>query len=117
MKQLAAMLVGLAACTLQSSPTTRFTGTVTPTSSGPLCPSSKASLQIREQTIIFAPDEGTWVLTGTLSPDNSLIADKSRIGSNNQIYDTTFEGRLVQDKITGTYKTPRCTFIVALASH
>lgn len=114
MKRLAAMLFGLAACSVQGSPATRFTGTLTSTSASPLCPPSKASLQIREKDIIFAPDEGTWILTGTLAPDNSLIADKSRIGSNNQLYDTTFEGRLAQDKITGTYKTPRCTFNVAL---
>ena len=114
MKLQAAMLLGLAACSIPSAPATRFSGTVVPTAPGPLCPASHASLQIRDKVILFAPDEGTWILAGTLSPENNLIADKSRVGPNNQAYETTFEGRLEQANITGTYKTPRCTFNVTL---
>ena len=116
MKLQAAMLLCVASCSLPSGPTTRFTGAITPTTPGPLCPASKASLQIKDKSIVFAPDEGTWILTGTLAPENTLTADKSRVAANNQIYDTTFEGRLSPGKITGTYKTPRCLYSVVLTS-
>ena len=116
MKLPAAMLLSVAACTLPSGPTSRFTGAVTPTTPGPLCPASRASLQIKDGSVVFSPDEGTWILTGTLAPDNTLTADKSRVASNNQVYDTTFEGRLSPGKISGTYKTPRCSYNVVLTS-
>ena len=109
-----ALLTCLAACTTQTGPGGRFTGTVTPANAGPLCPSSHAYLQIHDGHVIFAPDEGTWVLEGSAGPAGDVTADKSRVAQNNQIYDTTFTGRLSMDSITGTYTTPRCSFTVTL---
>jgi len=114
MKVELALLLTLTACTTTSDQTTRFAGSVTPTIPSPLCPTTHAYLQIRDTHVLFAPDDGTWILEGLNSPDGTITADKSRVTPNNQVYDTTFEGRQSANAITGTYRTPRCVSSVRL---
>ena len=110
-----ALLLAAAACSTAATPTGRYLGTSTPTALSSMCQPSKAVAQIRDGVVIFAPDEGTWVLEGAANPNGNLTADHSRIGANNQPYDTSFEANWTPTTITGTYKTPRCTYHVELA--
>ena len=116
MPRLALVLtLSLTTCgTPATTPTGRYIGSATPRTPGPLCESSKATAQIRNSVVIFTPDDGTWILEGLANPDGTLTADHSRIGVNKQPYDTTFEAHWTPTTITGTYKTPRCTFTVDL---
>ena len=110
-----ALLLPMAACgTASPTPTGRYIGPVTPTTTSEFCQPSKGVLQIRAQIVIFTPDEGTWILDGIANPDGTLTADHSRVTPSKQIYDTTLEARWTPQTITGTYKTPRCTYTVTL---
>ena len=62
----------------------------------------------------FAPNEGTWLLTGKATPDGALEAEYTRENSDKTAYDTRLIARWTPDAVTGTYTTPRCTFHVAL---
>lgn len=92
----------------------RYVGPVTPNTPGPQCQPSRALLQVRGANLFFAPDEGTWVLDGTLAPNGHIEAAKTRPVNANTTYETTFEGQLTADAVTGLYKTPRCTSMVSL---
>ena len=108
-------LLAMAAC--GAPPTTpggRYLGTATPFAASPLCRASKAEAQIKDGTLILAPDEGTWILEGLLNTDGTVSADKTQQGANKQPWVTTFEGHWTPTSITGTYKTPRCTFTIGL---
>lgn len=105
----------LTACAAPSTgPAHRYIGTATPTTPGPLCQASRAEAQIRNGQIILSPDEGTWVLDGLVSSDGAVSADKAVEGFNKQPWETTFQGHWTPLSLTGTYKTPRCTFTLAL---
>jgi hypothetical protein len=99
-----------------TGPAPRYIGTATPTTPGPLCPASTASAQVREGQIVFAPDEGTWLLDGLVNKDGTTTADKTRPGVNKQPWETTFIGKWTPFAMNGTYKTPRCTYTVALTA-
>jgi hypothetical protein len=99
-----------------TSPARRYIGTATPSTVGPLCPPSKAEAQVREGTIILAPDEGTWVLLGLVSPGGDVSAEKTEQSANKQPWTTTFDGHWTPTTIKGTYTTPRCTFVIDLRS-
>ena len=94
--------------------TGRWIGPVIPTTTGRLCTPSQGVAQIKNGAVIFAPDEGTWILNGTATPDGILSADKIGQGVNKQPFPTTLEARWTDTTISGTYKTPRCTFDVRL---
>ncbi len=70
---------------------------------------------MREGAVTFAPDEGTWLLTGTSTPDGHLQAEHSRRTSEaKRLYETKLEARWTEDAVNGTYTTPRCSYQVAL---
>jgi hypothetical protein len=110
--------LALAAVTACAGPTTspsrRYIGTATPSKIAPLCSPSKAEAQVRQDTIILAPDEGTWILQGLLSPDGRVSADKTEQAANKQPWSTSFVGHWTPTTINGTYTTPRCTFSIEL---
>ena len=64
---LLALILALPACDLgfHSRAQLRWIGQVTPTTTGPTCAASTGVLLLRENQVIFTPDEGTWVLSGT----------------------------------------------------
>lgn len=108
-------LLALSACASSSpTPAGRYLGAVTPANPGPLCTPSKAVAQIRDGIVIFAPDEGTWILEGVANADGTLTADHARQTPSRQLYATTLEARWTTDEVSGTYKTPRCTYTVTL---
>lgn len=103
----------LAACTIDTTQG-RYVGTATPDRPGPLCTPSRSTLQIAPNGVVtFAPDEGTWLLNGILVSD-SITADRTTQGPNRQPYETTLTATRTNDTITGAYKTPRCTYTIAL---
>ena len=109
----------LAACAAPAPLTAtarRYIGTATPSTPGPLCPSSTAEAQVRNGEFIFAPNEGTWVLQGILTPDGSVAADRTIPGVDKRPWQTTFDGRWTPATVIGTYKTPRCSFAVSLTA-
>ncbi len=110
----AALTLLLAACARSDGSDGFYAGPVTPDQPGPDCAPSRGTLQIRREVAIFVPDEGTWVLQGPLGPDGVVSADRSQVGVNKQIYDTTFQGRRTGDTVAGDYTTPKCHFKVVL---
>lgn len=106
----------LAACGLDVHSRTRlrFAGNVTPTSTQPNCIKAEGTLLLLDGDVEFAPDNGTWVLTGTATPDGALQAEKTREGSGSSAYETLLIARWNEQAVTGTYTTPRCSFRVAL---
>jgi len=68
---------------------------------------------MRANQVTFAPDEGTWLLTGTATP-GTLKATHSRPGADKKPYETTLDARWTEAEINGTYTTPRCTYKVTL---
>ncbi len=112
--EIAALLTLSACASSPPTPTGRYLGVVTPTNPGPICTPSKAVAQIRDGIVIFAPDEGTWILDGVANADGTLTADHARQAPSHQLYATTLEARWTTETVSGTYKTPRCTYTVAL---
>lgn len=106
-------LLLLAACGVRSRPELRWIGDVTPTASAPGCTTTRGVLQMREGDVVFAPDEGTWLLYGTATP-GKLDAAASRIGADKKLYETTLQATWTETAVNGTYTTPRCTYKVAL---
>ncbi len=88
---------------------------MTPTSGEPQCTASRGVLTVRDGNVTFAPDEGTWVLTGKAGP-STLEASKSRNTSDKKLYETKLEAHWTPTNVAGTYTTPRCTFHVELSS-
>ena len=79
-----------------------------------MCPSSKGSAVVQEDRFQFAPDEGVWILDGIINPNGTVTADRARAATNKQPYITTFEGQWTPTTVTGTYKTPKCSYSVNL---
>ncbi len=107
-------LLALSACTGATLAARRWIGEITPTTPGPACAKSTAVAQITDGRLIFTPDEGTWVLRGIAKPDGTLTAELTRPGADKQPFQTRLEATWTPETVTGTYKTPRCTFDVKL---
>ena len=107
-------ILGIAACAARSPDDGRWIGPVTPTTPGPTCIPTRAQLDIKGQTITFAPNEGTWILQGDISPTGRIEASKSTIGADKRPFKTTLAAQRTAARIEGTYTTPRCTFQVQL---
>ena len=105
----------LAACgvDVRSRPQLRWIGQLTPTSDPAQCPPSRGVLLLREHEVSFAPDEGTWILTGTAGP-GSLEASRSRLTPEHKQYATELKASWTETEVQGTYTTPRCSYRVAL---
>ncbi len=92
----------------------RWFGTLTPAPAKPGCTASRASLVLRRAVVLFNPDEGTLTLEGQAAPDGSLSAERNGTGVNKQPFVTRFSGHIARSGVTGTYTTPRCTFMAVL---
>lgn len=104
----------LAACGGPGSTNGNWTGDVTPRTEGPTCTRTRGLATIQGDRATFSPNEGTWLLVGTASPDGRITAEKLQPGAARQLYETRLEGTWTSTAINGTYTTPRCTFDVAL---
>ena len=94
----------------------RWIGPLTPTgANNPTCSQSTAVAQIDNGHITFAPDQGTWILRGTITEEGRISAEHFRLGADRQPFSTTLKATLTGNTITGTYMTPRCSFTLKMA--
>lgn len=107
--------IGLAACAPRQE-TRSWRGPVTPTDPGPLCKESRGLLQVTGDALMFLPDEGTWLLSGKLSPDGHIDITRTASGADKKPYVTQLTAILAGNEVTGTYTTPRCRFTVRLSA-
>lgn len=109
------LLVALTSCTAPAADADgRWFGALTPAPAKPGCTASRASLVLRRAVVLFNPDESTWTLEGQAAPDGSLSAERRGTGANKQPFVTKFSGHITPSGVTGTYTTPRCSFMAAL---
>lgn len=105
-------LLALAACA--AGPGGRWVGPVTPETPSDACRPSRGVLTARDGKALFAPNEGTVVLEGTLAPDGSVRAERNAPGADKKPFPQAFEARLDGDRVIGTLSTPRCRHRVEL---
>lgn len=105
----------LAACATPATPDARYVGPLTPIAPSDQCKPGRAVLRLRDGKVLFTPDEATWSLTGTVTPDGALNAERTQPGANRQPYTTRLTGTWTLQAATGAYTTPRCAYTVALA--
>ena len=110
-RAVACVLLALAGCS-QTTPDYRWIGALT-SSTPTTCPPTRGVALLRNGAVTFAPDEGTWVLTGTATPDGKLEADRDRESAKTS-FDTHLEGSWSPAQLIGTYTTPKCRYAVAL---
>ncbi len=69
---------------------------------------------MQNREVMFAPDEGTWVLSGSAGPA-TLEASQSRDNADHRRYETKLEATWTEAYVHGTYVTPRCNYRVELS--
>ena len=74
----------------------------------------QASLQIRGDQVLFAPDEGVVLLQGQIDPTGHLTASATAPGADHKPFPMVFEGDLRADAVDGHYATPRCRATVRM---
>ena len=114
------LLMLLAACSSGATgPSGRWIGSLAPATPAPECPPVRGVAQAKDGHLLFAPNEGTWVLDGTAAPDGTVTAEHTRpaVGrqsGNRQPYVTRLTGTWTPTTLDGTYTTPSCTYAVRL---
>ena len=109
------LLIPLGACTQSAGVSGRWIGPLTATPPNSACPETRGIAQIKANALIFAPDEGTWTLTGTLDPSGTVTATRTRPGADKKPYTTRLAATLTPQALTGTYTTPTCAYAVQLS--
>ena len=105
-------LLALTACA--TGPGGRWVGSVTPEAPSAVCQSGRGVLTARDGKALFAPNEGTVVLEGTLAPDGAVRTERNAPGADKKPFPHVLEARLEGDRVTGTLSTPRCRYRVEL---
>ena len=109
-----ALAMSLAGCiVVPNGSNGRWVGPVTPVS-GTCDPASQAVLLVSPAEATFAPDDGVLLLRGHADDHGHVSADLRSTGFNHQTYLLTFTGELQDDRIVGTFITPRCRATVTL---
>lgn len=109
------LLATLAACTAPAGDVSgRWIGPLTATPANPACPNTRGIAQVKANALIFAPDEGTWILEGAVTPNGAVTASHTRQGANKRSYITHLAATLTPESLVGTYTTPSCTYAVRL---
>lgn len=109
-----ALPVFLAFAACATGPGGRWVGPVTPEAPSAACQPGRGVLTARDGKALFAPNEGTVVLEGTLASDGTVRAERNAPGADKKPFLQVFEGRLEGDRVTGTLSTPRCRHRVEL---
>lgn len=102
-----------AGCALETQDVT-YTGTSTPVA-GTCAPPSRATLTIRHDAVLFAPSSGVLTLAGHASPAGAITAQATRPDMDHRPYALSLSATLVGERITGSYRTPACTYAVSLS--
>ncbi len=63
---------------------------------------------------MFAPQDGVLVLDGQISGNGDVSASLEVRGMNHAPYRLVFSARIQENRIVGTYVTPRCRYNVTL---
>jgi hypothetical protein len=77
---------------------------------------NRAVLTRAGSSVMFAPQDGVLVLDGRLSGKGEVSASLEVRGMNRAPYRLVFTGKVQEDRILGTYVTPRCRYDVTLAA-
>lgn len=113
---LAAAAVGLS-CILagcSSSGQAFYIGTLKP-QAGTCDPPGSATLEIRNDAILFVPTDGTVILHGSVSTGGALHAEATLPGMDHKPYQLVFSAPSAQiGTVEGQYVTPRCTYVITL---
>jgi hypothetical protein len=70
--------------------------------------SHNATLTRNADVVVFTPDDGTLMLTGTLAADGTLMLRRNTQPAGKPPYVLTVSGRVAAGQATLTYVTPRC---------
>ena len=76
-------------------------------------PPAQAELEIHHNSILFAPNSGTLILTGLLNGGTASAA-KTVVGADRKSYILMFAGNLHGPEINGIYQSARCRYRVLL---
>jgi len=91
-----------------------YTGTLQP-QGGTCDPPALATLQVRNNAILFVPRNGTVILHGSVSAAGALHAEATLPGMDHKPYRLTFNAPSAQTHtIEGQYLTPRCAYVITL---
>jgi len=101
----------LAACT--SGLPSRFVGDLLPVA-GSCDKGHRAVLTRAGSSITFLPQDGVLALDGQLSGNGEMSASLNLRGMNHAPYRLVFSGKVLENRIIGTYVTPRCRYNVTL---
>ena len=74
----------------------------------------QASLQVRGDQVLFAPDEGVVLLQGQIDAAGHLTASVTTPGADHKPFAMAFEGDVHGDAVDGHYATPRCRATVRM---
>jgi hypothetical protein len=110
MRKILLLLPLLSAC---AAPRTDiFAGPLTP-QSGTCDPPAQATLTLRDNTLVFAPNSGTLILNGAIA--GAIVQAAATLpGADRKPYPVSFQATRQGNLISGTYTTPRCRYHVAL---
>ncbi len=112
----AATALLLTSCSTAHPTFGHWVGSVTPSTPGPTCEKSRAILDVaNDGKVSFAPNEGTWILTGTITKDGVIVATRSQPGADKKLFVTRLDATAISTAINGTYATPRCNYSVTLS--
>ncbi len=100
-------------CCAASDRELTFAGHLVPRS-GTCDPASTAVLTLLHQSVVFAPNSGTLILRGSLSPDGHLAAELTLPGIDHKPYRLVLDAAREGDAVRGSYTTPRCRYDVSL---
>ncbi len=108
----AALCIALPGCA-DDAPS-RYAGSLAPLAG--TCDDSTRTLLVRHASSVeFVPQDGVLILHGTVDQAGNIAAAHDMRGATQGPYRLTFTGKLVADRITGIYVTPRCRYQVTLA--
>ena len=77
-------------------------------------PNAPASLNLRGNSVQFAPNTGVVVLEGSIDAAGHVLTETQALGADHKPFAQVFEGQRDGDHITGRYATPRCRATVTL---
>ena len=75
---------------------------------------ASATLVVRGPEVRYAPSDGVTVLDGHVTDAGHVLAGSTVAGADKKPFVTVFEGDRKDDRVHGTYATPRCRATVDL---
>ena len=76
-------------------------------------PEHASTLTLQDASVVFAPDSGTWTLSGVATA-TTMQATRERPAPEHKTYKTELKAVWTDQTVRGTYMTPLCTYAVSL---